>query len=178
MKPRIYLAGPITGATGAEANNWRGDMTARLARHGIVGISPLRAQPQIGERYDMHYPDPCFGAPAAIVGKNFLDLRTCNMTLAYFPRPAAAEQALVEAIEGVESEGWDAKELRRVRALRSIGTVGEVSWCYALQKPCAIVSDDPLVREHPFMTVQANWMLSTLDEAERLIVGLYADYAK
>ena len=179
MKPRIYLAGPISGTTGAEANDWRHDMTARLARHGIVGISPLRSQPQIGERYDFHYADPCFGAPAAIVGKNFLDLRTCDMTLAYMPTPpdSALLTGVADKMDGL-SQNRRASLLRRMKVLRSIGTIGEISWCYALQKPCAIVSDDPVVRAHPFMTVQANWMLSTLDEAERLIVGLYADYAK
>jgi nucleoside 2-deoxyribosyltransferase len=198
MKPRIYLAGPIFGTTGAEANDWRSDMTARLAPHGIACISPLRCEPMIGDRYDVAYADPCFGTPEAIVGKNFLDLRACDLTLAYMPASSAIAEmqaiidrmenlaAVVEGIVGPIDDDAKAiaedvvtmKRLARMSPQRSIGTIGEISWAYALQKPLAIVSDDPLVRAHPFTVVQPNWRLSTLDEAERLIVGLFADYAK
>lgn len=182
MKPKIYLAGPIFGTTGAEANDWRRDMSARLAPHGIIGISPLRCEPIIGERYDLHCGDPCFGTSEAIVGKNFLDLRACDFTLAYFPTPPeiAEMDEVISQLDGKEyaREIETLKRLARKSPQRSIGTVGEISWAYALQKPCAVVSDDPLVRHHPFTSVQPNWRLSTLDEAERLIVGLFADYAK
>jgi nucleoside 2-deoxyribosyltransferase len=198
MKPRIYLAGPIFGATGAEANDWRRDMTARLAPHGIVGISPLRCEPIVGDRYDVAYADPCFGTPEAILGKNFLDLRACDLTLAYMPAPPEIREMdaiidrmanladIVESIVGpIDDEAKaiaeDVETLRRLARKspqRSIGTIGEISWAYALQKPLAIVTDDPLVRFHPFTLVQPNWRLNTLDEAERLIVGLYSDYAK
>ena len=199
MKPKIYLAGPIFGATGAEANDWRRDMIARLAPHGIIGISPLRCEPMVGTRYDLHYADPCFGTPAAILGKNFLDLRACDLTLAYLPSPpevaelgAIADRmgslsgvvsSIVGPVDSEETEAIaaDAESLKRIvrkGVQRSVGTIGEISWCYALQKPLAIVIDDPLVRHHPFFTEQANWKLSTLDEAERLIVGLFADYAR
>lgn len=199
MKPKIYLAGPIFGATGGEANDWRRDMTARLAPHGIVGISPLRCEPIVGARYDLHYADPCFGTPEAILAKNFLDLRACDLTLAYLPTPPEIAEMqtvlgrfdnLIETAEGMfgpldvevqEAIGNDVATLKRIArkgVQRSIGTIGEISWCYALQKPLAVVSDDPLVRHHPFTSKQASWQLSTLDEAERLIVGLFADYAK
>lgn len=197
MKPKIYLAGPIFGATGAEANDWRRDMTARLAPHGIIGISPLRCEPMVGERYDLHYQDPCFGTPEAILAKNFLDLRACDLTLAYLPPPpeVAELDAIIERMAGLsgivtdivgtidaeetEAIARDVETLKRIArkgVQRSVGTIGEISWCYALQKPLAVVSDDPLVRHHPFTSVQANWRLSTLDEAERLIVGLFKDY--
>lgn len=198
MKPKIYLAGPIFGATGPEANDWRRDMTARLAVHGIVGISPLRCEPMIGDRYDVAYADPCFGTPEAILGKNFLDLRACDLTLAYMPTPPEVVEmnGIVERMgnlskiatdmcgpldgeeEAIEKDVETLKRIARKGVQRSIGTIGEISWAYALQKPLAIVTDDPLVKFHPFTLCQPNWRLSTLDEAERLIVGLYSDYAR
>lgn len=198
MRPLIYLAGPIFGTTGAEANDWRRDMTARLAPHGIVGISPLRCEPMVGDRYDLHYQDPCFGTPGAILAKNFLDLRACHLTLAYLPKPpeVAEMDAIIGRMENLSKIATDMfgpldgeeqaiaddvetlKRLARKSPQRSIGTVGEISWAYALQKPCVVVSDDPLVQHHPFTSTQPNWRLSTLDEAERLIVGLFGDYAK
>jgi hypothetical protein len=197
-KPQIYLAGPIFGATGAEANNWRNDMTARLAPHGIGCISPLRCEPIVGERYDTHYADPCFGTAKAIVSKNFLDVQRCDFALVYMPKPPGVDEmaAIIERMRGlgqlmVDSFGADDAEADAVAAdvttmerlavmspQRSVGTIGELSWCHAMQKPVAVVSDDPLVKRHPFFSEQAGWMLDTLDEAERLIVGLFTDYAK
>lgn len=196
-KPKIYLAGPIFGATGAEANDWRRDMTARLAPHGIVGISPLRCEPMVGERYDVAYADPCFGTPEAILGKNFLDLRACDLTLAYMPTPPEVSEmsgvldrmehltTLAESMFGpldddaaaIRRDVVTLQRIARKGVQRSVGTIGEISWAYALQKPLAIVTDDPLMKFHPFTLVQPNWRLSSLDEAERLIVGLFGAYA-
>jgi len=198
VKPTVYLAGPITGETVSSANDWRQDMTERLARHGIIGISPLRAQPVHGERYDMHYPDPCFGMPKTIVAKNYLDVSRCDFVLAHFPEPEEVAEldtildrmgnlaSVVEQIVGpLDDDGKgivaDVAALQRIARsglLRSVGTIGEVSWTKPLGKPCAIVTDDPFIEDHPFMSVQPDYMLSTFDEAERLIVGLFADYAR
>lgn len=197
-KPYIYLAGPIFGTTGAEANDWRNDMTARLAPRGIGCISPLRCEPMVGDRYDAQYDDPCFGTSKAIVSKNYLDVQRCSMALVYMPTPpGVAELAtIVERLEPLAdliddvfgpNDGQandlraDVATLKRLAVMspqRSIGTIGELSWCKALAKPVAVVSDDPLVKRHPFFSEQAGWMLSTLDEAERLIVGLFTDYTK
>jgi nucleoside 2-deoxyribosyltransferase len=196
MTPKIYLGGPIFGATGAEANDWRHDMTARLAPHGIRCISPLRCEPIVGERYDTQYNDPCFGTSEAIVSKNFLDVQNCDMALMYFPKPPAVDElaAIVERLDGLSALvadtfghdddaanaiDRDAKTLKRLAVMspqRSIGTIGELSWCHALKKPVAVVTDDPLILRHPFTVVQAGWRLTTLDEAERLVVGLWKDY--
>lgn len=199
MTPKIYLGGPIFGTTGAEANDWRHDMTARLAPHGIKCISPLRCEPIVGDRYDTQYNDPCFGTSEAIVSKNFLDVNACDMSLIYFPKPPAVQEMadVIERLDGLPEvisdmvglsvEGddemkalaEDIKTLKRLAIMspqRSIGTIGELSWCHALKKPVAVVSDDPLILRHPFTVVQAGWRLTTLDEAERLIIGLWKDY--
>ncbi|WP_027521745.1 hypothetical protein [Bradyrhizobium sp. Ec3.3] len=184
-RPFIYLAGPIYGCTEGEAKNWRADFAAKLAQHCITGISPLRCEPIVGERYDVAYADPCFGDPKSILAKNFLDLRRCDMTLAYFPAPP--EHAELEALIA-DMEKWTSdvnrdhiatlKRISKKAPQRSIGTIGELSWAYALQKPCVVVTDDPLVKSHPFTAIQPSWpILSTLDDALRLIVGIYGGYA-
>ena len=177
-KPSLYLAGPIFGCSEGEAKDWRKWVADQLPF--MRCISPLRCEPAVNGRYDVAYNDPCFGQPKSILAKNFLDLRACDMTLAVFPRPEAID-LIEKAVEGLEADGdldGIVPALRRVNVLRSIGTIGEISWAYALRKPCVIVSDDPLVQHHPFTSMQPDWpVLPDLDHAVRLIKGIWTDYA-
>ncbi len=66
MKPTVYLAGPIAGCDKGEANDWRWHVAGKLRASGIVGISPLRCEPLVGERYMVGYEDPRFGTARAI----------------------------------------------------------------------------------------------------------------
>jgi hypothetical protein len=189
----------VTGETVSAVLDWRHDMMRRLARHNIVAINPMRGQPINSEVFPLYGNDPCFTAQRAILGKNYLDVSRCDFVLAYFPTPPEVAELngildrmgdLVEQIEGrfgpLDGEVQDAvvsdvAALRRIarRGIqRSAGTFGEVSWTRPLGKPCAIVTDDPFIMEHPFTAAQCDWMLPSLAEAERLIVGLFADYAR
>lgn len=149
----IYLAGAISGRTKSEANDWRADVSAKLARHFIKGISPLRCEPLIGERYGLTYQDPRFGTARAIASKNFMDVQNTDMTLCYFPR-AINEERL------------------------SVGTVIELAWAHAIGKPTLLVTDYELLIEHPVVQANASWVLRTLDEAVDVIVGVLGDYAR
>ncbi len=196
-RPSLYLAGPIFGCTEGEAKDWRSYVSARLP--WVRCISPLRCEPMIGARYDVAYNDPRFGMPKSIVAKNFLDLRACDMALAYFPAPPEIAElgGIIERLANLESIVTDivgpvgAEEAVAMRVdvetlrrharkgpQRSIGTIGEVSWAYALRKPCVLVSDDPFITSHPFTSVQPDWpVLSTLDQAIEVVAGIWQDYA-
>lgn len=148
----VYLAGPIAGCDLGEANNWRKYVSDCLQQHNIKGISPLRCEPLIGERYATGYDDPRFGTARAIASKNFLDVQMCDMTLCYLPR------SLNE---------------RRL----SVGTVLELGWAHALRKPTILVSDYPFLTEHPVVQANAGWILPDLNSAIEVITGVLADYA-
>lgn len=45
-RPRVYLAGPISGLTYSECTVWRNQMIEQLGNFGIEGISPMRGKPQ------------------------------------------------------------------------------------------------------------------------------------
>lgn len=150
----VYLAGPIAGCDKSEANDWRSELSAALARHNIRGISPLRCEPAVNGRYDIGMSaDRRFGTPRAICSKNYFDTVNCDMVLCYFPR------ALNE---------------RRL----SIGTVMELAWAHAFAKRPIVVTDYDVVRNHPVVQEAAGWILETLDEAEDVIVGILGDYAR
>jgi nucleoside 2-deoxyribosyltransferase len=149
--PTVYLAGPIAGCNQAEANDWRVEVRGKLANFGVVGISPLRCEPIVGERYMLNYADPKFGTARAISSKNLFDVRHCDMILAYLPR--------------------DINERRP-----SYGTICELAWAHVLGKPTVLVTDDPVLREHPVINVNAGWVLDTLDEAVEVLVGVLTVY--
>lgn len=148
----IYLAGPIAGCSKGEANSWRDYVNSQLAEYRIRGISPLRCEPLVGERYGVSYEDPRFGTPRAIASKNYLDVQMCDMTLCYLP-----------------------KELNERRL--SIGTIIELAWAHSLRKPTILVSDYDFITQHPVVQANAGWVVTTLDDAVDIITGVLADYA-
>ena len=146
----VYLAGPILGCTQSEANDWRHYVSATLAPHGVTGVSPLRCEPIIGERYGNGGTDPCFGTARAIASKNYLDVQSCALTLAYMPKTARL----------------------------SLGTLIELAWAHSLRKPTILVTDDPLLTDHPVVQACAGWVLRDLDSAIEVIVGVLSVYSK
>jgi nucleoside 2-deoxyribosyltransferase len=151
MRRTVYLAGPILGCTKTEANDWRINVADRLKEHGITGISPLRCEPLIGERYGVQYSDPKFGTARAIGSKNIFDVRNCDLTLAYLPKlPDGRHQ--------------------------SYGTIAELAWAFALGRPAILVTDDQEIAEHPVLNSCAGWLLSSLDDAVDVAIGILDGY--
>ena len=148
----VYLAGPIMGCNKAEANDWRKYVADKISPHGIIGISPLRCEPLVGEKYNIDYlDDPKFGTPRAIAGKNYFDVRNCDITLAYLPKPEDGRYP-------------------------SLGTVGEIFWTNGVNKQTILVSDDPIIMRHPVIDSVVSWKLSTLDEACDVLIGILGAY--
>lgn len=148
----VYLAGPVAGCDKGEANDWRHYVDSCLEGSRIRGISPLRCEPLIGDRYGVSYENPRFGTPRAIASKNMLDVQMCDMTLCYLP-----------------------KDLNERRL--SVGTIIELAWAHALRKPTILVSDYEFIIEHPVVQACAGWVVATLDEGIDIVTGVLADYA-
>lgn len=154
MNPvHVYLAGPITNKTIAEANDWRVPVTQALAQHGIVGVSPLRCEPPRGDRYTIANADPLFGTSRAIRSKNFFDVRRCDWTLAYMPLHL--------------NTPWP-----------SVGTIGELVLAYGAGKSTILVSDDKRLTDHPVLRGAAGWILPKLDDAVEVLIGVLGIYGK
>ncbi len=166
----VYLAGPILGCDRSEANDWRYACAARLAEHNIRGVSPLRCEPLIGDRYTANYPDPKFGTAQAISSKNLFDVKTCDVGIYRVPAQKLGIEWMVNVDTGQEtSKPYVAKPW-------SVGTLLELGWARAWNKPAILVTDDPYLLEHPVMNACAGWMVPTLEEAEDIVVGLLGGY--
>ena len=151
-KPKVYLAGPIQDCNRREANDWRDDVTFSLRQHNIIGISPLRCEPLIGETYNGGNADPRFGTARAIASKNFFDVANCDMVLAYMPRNLE-------------------------KSTLSIGTILEIGWAFGLRKPVVLVTDDERLVKHPVMNSNVAWLLPTLEDGVDVVLGILGDYA-
>lgn len=152
MMRTVYLAGPILACTHGEANDWRIAAADKLDHQGIIGISPLRCEPLIGERYGVNYADPKFGTARAIGSKNLFDVLNCDLTLAWLPKmPEGRHQ--------------------------SYGTIAELAWAKALGKPAILATDDPEIADHPVLNSCAGWLLDNLDDALDVAVGILGGYA-
>tara|TARA_A100001201_G_scaffold115235_1_gene98850 strand:- start:130 stop:534 length:405 start_codon:yes stop_codon:yes gene_type:complete len=60
----------------------------------------------------------------AIITQNQYDVKECDVTLAYLPKSISDRRC-------------------------SYGTICEIAWAHAQNKPVVIVSDDPYVHDHP-----------------------------
>ena len=60
----------------------------------------------------------------AIIPQNQYDVKECDVTLAYLPKSISDRRC-------------------------SYGTICEIAWAHAQNKPVVIVSDDPYVHDHP-----------------------------
>lgn len=147
---KVYLAGAISGQLVKDAKDWRTYVTEKLAEHWIIGVSPLRCEPEIGDRYGLVYADdPKFGTAKAISSKNKFDVRNCDFTLAYLPA-----------------------------APYSLGTVGELAAASFLGKGTILVSSDNYIINHPVLTGWSDWVVPTLDDAIAVIVGVGKVYVE
>ena len=147
---KIYLAGPITGSSYAEATGWREEAAEKLRRRGLVGFSPLRGKKYLAEfRENIPGGGPALeqelSTPAAIVMRDFYDVQSSEAVLFY----------LLGA--------------KRV----SIGTMREMAWAFDYKKPAVLVMEPRgNIHEHWFVRQMCGIHAETLDEGIALLCHL------
>ncbi len=150
MKKFVYLAGPITECTMGEAHDWREYVIEKFSKN-IIGVSPLRGEPPVENRFTPSGGDLKFRTPKAIAAKNHYDTHNCDAVLAYLP-----------------------KEYNERRP--SYGTIFELGWATGVQTPTILVTDDPMLIEHPLIEAKVNWILNDFDDAIEVINTLFNAY--
>lgn len=143
--PLVYLAGGIAGLVGAETVNWRQNAQHYLGVRGIECLSPMRAKQAISgmaristDFHDYEDRGPFFTS-RGIMTRDFNDVKRCD--------------ALLVNLLGLEKV--------------SIGTIMELAWAYALQKPAVVAieaSGNPH-DNHPMIHEAIPFRVETLEEA-------------
>lgn len=153
MKPSVYLAGPITGLTYDEGQDWRDGARLRLAKVGIDAYSPLRGKEYLrdhkrldsGGHGSTYVGVNVLSDPAGIVARDRRDCMTRDAVLVNF---AGAERV-------------------------SIGTCIEFGWANAAGVPIILVmekGDGP--HNHAMILRMADYHVETLDEGLEVVAAL------
>lgn len=151
MKPLVYLAGAIAGMAYDAATDWRADAMIELNDRGIETLNPMRAKTELGSRNagristDFH-DYAAFGAfftSQGIMTRDFNDVRRCDV--------------LLVNLLGLQKP--------------SLGTIMELAWAYALQKPAvvAIERDGNPHDNHPMIVAAMPFRVESLSEAIRSV---------
>jgi nucleoside 2-deoxyribosyltransferase len=136
---KVYLAGPISGLRYGNAQSWRDYVKDGLARLGIVGYSPLRAQEFLedyGTLTESEYPDHVITSADAIMVRDHWDVQT-------------SDAVFVNLLDTVQV---------------TIGTVMELAWAYAYRKPTVLLMDEKNIHDHAMVRKAGIFRARTLDE--------------
>lgn len=147
MSPTVYLAGPIKGRTYGDATEWRNAAIEDLARHGIVGLSPLRAKNYlqgIGVLGDS-YQESVLSCDRGITTRDRLDATTCDVLFVNFLGATSV----------------------------SIGTCMEIAWADANRIPIVVCIETlGNVHDHGMIRDCTGFRVQTLSEGLDIVVAI------
>jgi nucleoside 2-deoxyribosyltransferase len=149
--PKVYLAGPISGLTYDQGQDWRIAASLALARHHIAGYSPLRAKAYLRSKgvIDQAYEDTCLSCDRGIITRDRWDVMTADAVLFY----------LVGATKV------------------SVGTIMELGWADAFRKPTVVIMEDAgNVHEHPMVREVTGFRVTTLEEGIEVLDKILNPY--
>lgn len=135
---KVYLAGPITGLTYKGCTDWRTEAKQHLKDHNIDGYDPMRGKAYLSKEEQVAdlYTDHTMSSINGINVRDFNDCKTSD--------------AIIVNLLG-------AKKV-------SIGTVMEIAWARAFQKPVIIAMERDNIHDHGMLTF-GNIIVPSLEEA-------------
>lgn len=147
----VYLAGPIANVSGAQAVDWRDDATTFLQNHGFRVRNPMRSKhaalgpmAKISNNFNDYKDYGTFFKSRAIMARDFNDVKQ-------------SDGILVNLLGATQP---------------SLGTIMEMAWAYAMQKPCVVMIEatgNPH-DNHPMIHEAMSFRVENFDD------GLYAIY--
>lgn len=146
----VYLAGPITGLTFDGAEDWRKEAIAALGKHGITGLSPLRAKEYLreigkisgtGEEY-AHM--GVLSTPRGVTTRDRYDATRCDV--------------LFVNVLGAKSV--------------SIGTVMEIAWADSKRIPIVMLTNEGNPHEHMMINECIGFKCYSFEDAIHVIKAI------
>lgn len=145
-KFKVYLAGPISGLSYDEGQDWREYAQEALASHGIAGYSPLRQKEFLRREGVL---TGSYGHPMAtdrgIMRRDFNDCKTSDVIFVNLLGAKTVSQ----------------------------GTIMEMGWAYAFQIPLVVaVEDANNLHEHPMNRSTWDYRVPDLDQALSIVAAI------
>ncbi len=141
MAKRVYLAGPISGLTYDQGNEWRKEAFEYFKMLGIEAYSPMRAKEYLRKEGVLTgaYTDGLFSSARNIMTRDFDDCTKADLVLCYllgYPKV-------------------------------SIGSVMEIAWCYGFRVPLVVVMEKTGNPHdgHPMIAESIGFRVDTLHDA-------------
>ena len=144
-KPLVYLAGGIAGLSGADATDWRDMAEVQLWGRDVEALNPMRAKKDLSDQLKIstNFKDyelyGAFFTSRGIMTRDFNDVKRCDV--------------LLVNLLGLTKP--------------SLGTIMELGWAYALQKPAVVAIEERgnPHDNHPMIFEAMPFRVTTLDEA-------------
>lgn len=143
-KHKVYLAGPISGHSYNDVNDWRVYAKDYLADSRIDGYSPLRGKIYLSseEIIKDNYPNHTMSSIKGINVRDYNDVRT-------------SDAILVNLLNSGDKI--------------SIGTIMEIAWARSFQIPVVIIMKEDNPHNHGMLTF-GNIIVESLDEGLESII--------
>lgn len=152
MRPSVYLAGPITGLTYDDGQEWRETMKRTFDAYGIDAYSPLRAKQYL---------------------KKYGELDSGGLKSAYLKEHPLSSPSGIVARDRNDCTHRDAVLANLLGAERvSIGTVMEIAWADLARVPCVVVMEEGNVHDHAMIHATAGFVTDDMDEAVDIIAAV------
>lgn len=138
MKPRMYLAGPITGLTYDHGQDWRELVSSLMPE--VQTLSPLRGKEYLrahGVLESSYLEVHPLSTAKGITARDRNDVKTSHLVFANF---LGAERV-------------------------SIGTMIELGWADAFRVPVVAVMEEDNVHRHAMAEQIAGWVVDDIDTA-------------
>jgi len=138
-----YLAGPITGLSFDEGNDWREEAKEKLDPR-IAGMSPFRGKTYLNQQTKIKdtYEDIALSSAKGITTRDLNDCRRADMVLA---------------------------NLATCNGKVSIGTVMEIAWARAFNVPVVVIMDKNNPHWHAMIRESVGFIVNTLEEAVHIV---------
>ena len=133
----VFLSGPVTGNAYDSTLSWREEV-AKALPSDIVAVSPMRGKDYLKEETQVAdaYEEYPLSSAAGITCRDHNDVKRCDMLFVNF---LGAEKV-------------------------SIGSVMEIAWAHAYQKPIVIVAEEDNINMHAFVRQVAAFKVRTIEE--------------
>jgi len=160
----VYLAGPISGLSYDEANDWRSEVRNQLLKMGIKAISPLRSKVWIKDAKQIDQ------------ASTLIDFLPDDMDASVMK--SMSNSRGITTRDRFDCLNSDVLFVNLLNAKQvSIGTVMEIAWADALRKPIIlIIEPNNNIHDHAMIRECGGFRVNSIKDGIEIVKSILGDY--